>query len=83
MEAKLTLKMEKRAIDSAKRYAKKHNRSLSRMVENYFKNLSTNYNFSKKHSSVVENLSGIFSEDELKKIAQEDERVKYIIAKEI
>jgi len=40
MEAKLTLKLDKRIIDSAKIYARKHNRSLSKLVENYFSHLS-------------------------------------------
>jgi len=40
MEAKLTLKLDKKAIETAKIYAKRHNRSISGMVENYFRNLS-------------------------------------------
>ena len=83
MEAKLTLKLDKAAIDSAKRYAKENNRSLSGMVENYFRNLSSGQNYSKKHSSVVESLTGILSEDDLEKFAGEDERARYILTKEI
>jgi hypothetical protein len=83
MEAKLTLKLDKAAIDSAKRYAKENKRSLSRMVENYFRNLASEHNYQKKHSSVVESLTGILSEDDLEKFAMEDERAKYILTKEI
>ncbi|MBZ0181025.1 MAG: DUF6364 family protein [Melioribacteraceae bacterium] len=36
MNTKLTLKLNKRAIERAKRYAKKNKTSLSGMVENYF-----------------------------------------------
>lgn len=36
MNTKLTLKLDKRAIDRAKKYARKHRQSLSAMVENYF-----------------------------------------------
>ncbi|MCL1865613.1 MAG: DUF6364 family protein [Spirochaetes bacterium] len=83
MEAKLTLKLDKSAIDSAKKHAKKHKQSLSRMVENYFRNLSTEPNYNMKHSSVVESLTGIISEDELEKFAREDERARYILKKKI
>lgn len=79
VETKLTLKLDKLAIDSAKSYAKKHKQSLSRMVENYFRNLSTEHNYPQKHSSVVESLTSIISEDELEKIAREDERARYIL----
>ena len=79
MEAKLTLKLDKMAIDSAKRYAQRHNRSLSGMVENYFKNLSSDYTYHKKHSPVVESLTGVLTEDELEQFAEEDERIRYIL----
>ena len=83
MEAKLTIKLDKAAIDSAKRYAKIHKRSLSRLVENYFRNLSSEGKYPHKHSPVVESLTGILSENELKKYAQEDELAKYILTKQI
>ena len=83
MEAKLTLKLDKRAIEMAKIYAKRHNRSISGMVENYFWNLPSNNVCPKKHSPIVESLTGILSMDELEKIAQEDERVRYILKREI
>jgi len=37
MNTKLTLKLNKKAIEQAKRYAKRRNQSLSGLVENYFK----------------------------------------------
>ena len=40
MDTKLTLKLNKKAIDRAKKYAKKNNQSLSAMVENYFNLIS-------------------------------------------
>ena len=79
MEAKLTLKLDRRVIDSAKSYAKKHNRSLSKLVENYFSHLSLEHDYSKKHSPVVESLSGVLSEDDLEKLAREDERAAHIL----
>lgn len=40
MDTKLTLKMSKRTIDRAKRYAKKHNTSISKMLERYLDNIT-------------------------------------------
>jgi hypothetical protein len=83
METKLTLKLDKTVIYSAKKYAKKHNRSLSRMVENYFISLASESSFPKKHSPIVKSLTGILSENDLEQFALEDERARYILTKEI
>ena len=40
MNTKLTLKLNKRSIERAKRYAKRNKQSLSRIVENYFEIIS-------------------------------------------
>lgn len=40
MNTKLTLKLSKRSIEKAKRYAKKNKQSLSGIVENYFNIIS-------------------------------------------
>lgn len=40
MNTKLTLKLNKRAIDKAKKYAQKHKQSLSTIVENYFNTIT-------------------------------------------
>ena len=82
MEAKLTLKLDSTVIESAKNYAGKNNRSLSGMVETYFRNLSSEYISSQKHSPVVESLTGVLSEDDLEKFAMEDERARYILKRE-
>lgn len=39
MDAKLTLKLDQKAVDRAKRYARQRGVSLSRVVEAYFLNL--------------------------------------------
>ena len=83
MEAKLTLKLDKSVIDSAKKYAKENNRSLSRMVESFFCSLSKDRDYPKQHSSVVESLTGILSGEDLEKFSREDERARYIIKREI
>jgi len=80
MESKLTLKLNKTVIDSAKSYAKKHNRSLSRMVEHYFINLTSgDCNYPPKYSAAVENLTGILTKDDLEKFTREDDRARYIL----
>jgi len=83
MNAKLTLKLDKKAIDSAKIYAKQNNRSISGMVENYFFNLSADKSYRKKHSPIVENLTSVLSEDDLEIFSREDERIRYIIKREL
>ena len=82
MEAKLTLKLDNAVIQSAKKYAKKHNRSLSRLVENYFRNLSPEFQEPAARSSFVESLSGVLSQNDLDKFAGEDERVRHILRRE-
>lgn len=65
METKLTLKLDKSIIHSVKQYAKTNNRSLSSLVEDYFRNLLLENQPQKQYSPLVEELSGIISEKEL------------------
>jgi len=39
MDTKLTLKLDRLVIEKAKKYASRHNRSLSRIIESYLKSL--------------------------------------------
>lgn len=66
METKLTLKLDQAVIQSVKVYAEKNNRSLSKLVEDYFRNL-VNENDKKKNkiSPLVQELSGIISEKDI------------------
>jgi len=82
METKLTLKMDNAAINSAKEYAKNNNKSLSRLVEDFFNNLVNESNPLKKYPPLIEKMSGIISSEDLKKISLEDERVRYILRNE-
>jgi len=66
METKLTLKLDRSVINSAKLYAEKNNRSLSRLVEDYFRKLLMENGPQKKLSPLVEELSGEISEKDLK-----------------
>jgi hypothetical protein len=83
METKLTLKMDKAVILSAKEYAERNHRSLSRLVENYFQYLTLTHTPKKKYSPLVESLTGIISEEEAEEWARDDPRIRYILTKEI
>ena len=81
METKLTLKLDKKAIDSAKKYAKTNHTSLSKLVENFFKNLIHEDNSNKKYPPLIEKLSGVVSEEDLTRLYHEDEKARYILRK--
>lgn len=66
MNVKLTLKLNKKAIERAKKYARKNKKSLSVMVEKYFNLISDNDSIAEiEISPNVRDLSGIvkFSEN--------------------
>jgi hypothetical protein len=68
METKLTLKLDKSIIQSVKVYAENHNRSLSKLVEDYFRKLITEPEQSTgNYSALVKELSGVISEEDLAK----------------
>ena len=68
METKLTLKLDKAIIQSVKKYAHNKNKSLSKLVELYFRNLVSEDEKKTKYSPLVEELSGVISEKELLKL---------------
>ena len=49
MTTKLTLTIEEKVISSAKKYAQKKGKSLSNLVENYLKSISSNENHIFRH----------------------------------
>ncbi len=60
MNTKLTLSLKKEVILQAKAYAKKHNVSLSFLIENYLLKITTELKPSEhQHTSIVDALSGI------------------------
>jgi hypothetical protein len=79
VEAKLTLKLDQMVINSAKKYAENNGRSLSKLVEDYFKNLSSENTREEEYPPLIKKLSGIISENDLKKLSKYDDRVKYIL----
>lgn len=63
MDTKLTLKLEDSIIEQAKKYAKDHNVSLSKLIESYLKAITTNKNEQEiEISPLVESLTGVISE---------------------
>jgi len=66
METKLTLKLDQNVIQSVKIYAARNNRSLSKLVEDYFRNLIMESNNNKKNiSPLVQELSGIINQKDI------------------
>ena len=67
MLTKLTLTIDKSVIEQAKEYAKKKNRSVSRIVEEYLKNIAMNRDsgtFSKDiKSPITDSISGLFKDN--------------------
>jgi hypothetical protein len=61
METKLTLSMDEAVIKKAKEFAKKNHISLSKMIEDYFSNLTKKEKASQKEeiSPLVKSLSGV------------------------
>ena len=73
METKLTLKLDQSVIKSVKVYAEKNNRSLSKLVEDYFRNLILESDNKKAQiSPLVQELSGIISATDLNGINYTD-----------
>ncbi|MDR1059800.1 MAG: DUF6364 family protein [Clostridiales bacterium] len=79
MDTKLTLKLDQAAIKAAKKYAKINKRSLSKLVEDYFKNLSSEDVQREEYPALIKKLSGIVSEADLEKLSERDEMAKYIL----
>ncbi len=66
METKLTLRLKKKVIDQAKKYATDHETSLSKMIENYLSAITTESKSIENISPLVQSLSGVIqlTEDE-------------------
>ena len=59
MDSKLTLKLNESVINKAKQYAKAHNISLSRMIENYLTAITRSKAEDDKISPLVKSLTGV------------------------
>lgn len=70
MQKKLTLSIDQRVVEQAKRYAKQRHRSVSRMVEDYLRKISTDESEeteftadSSNGSSLTDRITGMFSSE--------------------
>lgn len=63
MDKKLTLSLDKAIIESAKKYAKSNNISLSKLIESYLTALTKRKQNSVEITPLVESLSGVISLD--------------------
>jgi len=80
METKLTLRLKKKVIDQAKKYAYDHETSLSKLIENYLSAITDESRSNEKISPLVQSLSGVIqlSETEVsKRTYQEHLNEKY------
>jgi hypothetical protein len=59
METKLTLRLKKKVIDKAKKYAIDHETSLSKLIENYLSAITDDTKPKDSISPLVESLSGV------------------------
>jgi hypothetical protein len=59
METKLTLRLKKKVIDQAKKYANDHETSLSKLIENYLSAITTETKSVQNISPLVKTLSGV------------------------
>jgi len=59
METKLTLRLKKKVIDQAKKYANDHETSLSKLIENYLSAITTETKSDETISPLVKSLSGV------------------------
>lgn len=66
MITKLTLSLEKEIIEEAKHVAKKHGKSLSKLIEQYLKSLSAPSNEIKEEKSELLKLKGSFTEPKIR-----------------
>ncbi len=80
MNTKLTLSLEKTVIEDAKSYAKKTGRSLSELVETYFRNLTVNSEIADDIHPKVKKLIGRITlppDFDEEKVKEEHYREKY------
>jgi hypothetical protein len=77
MNTKLTLSIDKNIINSAKKYAKIRHKSISKIVENYLKNISIN-NEEEELTPIVNELAGSIKSSN---IDLKDEYTDYLMKK--
>jgi len=81
METKLTLRLKKKVIDQAKKYANDHETSLSKLIENYLSAITHEPETSENISPLVKSLSGVIhltSSEDLKEKYHKHINEKYL-----
>ena len=76
MKAKLTLTVNRKSIEDARSFARKKNKSISRLVESYFNSLQ-------EKQSLLEHWAGILDIKEVEKKAAKDERLRSLLDKHV
>ena len=81
MDKKLTLSLNHRVIEKAKKYARKHKTSLSKMIEAYFESLTSEHEDQSEITTtpLVESLCGVIDLPE--GFDYKESRAKYLIEK--
>lgn len=79
MSTKLTLSLDAKVIEAAKKYSKEKGTSVSRLIEEYLKQLSPLKSKTRKQS-IVEDLKGILGEAP-DRFDYREERYKYLMEK--
>ena len=79
MSEKLTLRLDETLIETAKRYAKEHGVSLSKLTENFYKSLRDSKVEKAALSPKIKSFTGIAKKAET--VALHDERLKYLLEK--
>lgn len=78
MTDKLTLRLDKKIIERAKKHAKANNTSLSKLVEKYFEFMTSEEKHKDQNTSpIIEELTGIISEKDV----SGNEREEYLMEK--
>jgi hypothetical protein len=81
METKLTLRLKKKVIDQAKKYANDHEISLSKLIENYLSAITIEIKSVENISPLVKSLSGVIhlpSNEDLKEKYHKHINEKYL-----
>ena len=81
METKLTLRLKKKVIDQAKKYANDHETSLSKLIENYLSAITREPETSENISPLVKSLNGVIhltSSEDLKEKYHKHINEKYL-----
>jgi hypothetical protein len=77
MNTKLTLSIDKNIIEKAKKYAKNRHKSVSKLIENYLKNIVVKNDY-EKISPIVNELAGSIKNN---KINLKEDYTEYLIKK--